>query len=65
MISVSAAMVNRLYGFVCGEELVVPSLLSVEMLVLERIGQWEDGVKTLYTLEDTPPWYSSRELRQL
>ena len=48
--------------------LVVPSLLCVEVLELEKIGQREDAVKTLYTLMtlmDTPPCYSSPELRQL
>ena len=54
--------------FFCGEVLVVPSLLCVEVLELEKIGQREDAVKTLYTpmtLEDAPPCYSSPELRQL
>ena len=51
--------------FFCGEVLVVPSLLNVEMLVLEETWQWEDGVEMLYTLDRTPPWYSSPELTQL
>lgn len=50
---------------ICGEELVVPSLFCVIVLVLERVGHGEDAVKTLYSHEDTPPWYSSPELRQL
>lgn len=47
------------------EVLVVPSLLCVEVLVMEKVGQWKAAVWTLYTLEDTPPCYSSPELRQL
>ena len=68
MISVSAAIVNDRVELFFEEVLVVPSLLCVEVLELEKIGQREDAVKTLYTLmslKDTPPCYSSPELRQL
>jgi hypothetical protein len=56
---------NDCVGCVCGEELVVPSLLCMNVLGLEKVRHWEDAVKTLYSHEDTPPWYSSPELRQL